>query len=507
MVLSRTLGSSRIEQLRRSSVVYVTVASWAVVFALSMEGVFAGSASPNVTAFAAVLSTILTVLAISKRQDGAARLVLSMVVGLYPAILIYAAQGLPWQTDLHLFSLVALAILVPLCDGRAVVVGCCVALLHHVVLATANPPWGFGGETSMTRVFLHVAALGVGSMVLCFASAQMRRALNYVTELEQRSSGQAERIRETKHTLEAAKAELTAERANLKRVHTDLSDERHTANKKLAARFETSVNTIAHSVASTVRLLHSSAEALKELAEAAVTESNDILGSAQTTSKAVNTVAAGVAELSMSIAEIAANASQQSQLADRANDHSDGGVRAITLLTDQSRTIGEATRAIVRIAERTNLLSLNAAIEAASAGPAGRGFSIVANEVKQLADSAAVSATEIEKFLKGVQSGTLEVELSFRDIDSAVEELSQAARAICIDVESQTQSADTIEHFARSAAGQADAMVERMQNLGSRANKAVLLSDELQRVAAVLSDNMKNLEDSTQRFNAGLKAS
>ena len=105
-----------------------------------------------------------------------------------------------------------------------------------------------------------------------------------------------------------------------------------------------------------------------------------------------------------------------------------------------------------------------------------------------------------------VRDGTLEAERSFVAIDAAIGELGKAAKLIRHDVENQRQSADTIQTFARSAAGEADAMAEQTQALAKRAQAASELSTELDQAALDLAENVRNLEASTRSFTANLKA-
>ena len=232
----------------------------------------------------------------------------------------------------------------------------------------------------------------------------------------------------------------------------------------------------------------------------------EVSESAAAATHAARMVAKGVAELSSSISEIASDVSQQNDLASKATGRSVAGGEAMTGLSKHSDTIGEATRAIVRIAERTNLLSLNAAIEAASAGPAGRGFTIVAQEVKALARQANDAASEIDTFLKGVRSGTREAEVSFEAIDSVITSLAETATAIRWEVESQRKSADAIEDYARSAADDVSVMATRSEKLAGTASAAEKLSNQLDDAAATMLRNVRDLEQSTTQFVANLKA-
>ncbi len=84
-------------------------------------------------------------------------------------------------------------------------------------------------------------------------------------------------------------------------------------------------------------------------------------------------------------------------------------INAIEALSDKSRSIGQIVESINSIARETNLLSLNASIEAARAGEAGRGFSVVAEQIRQLADQSASSAGEIQRIIDDIIRNTGEV--------------------------------------------------------------------------------------------------
>jgi hypothetical protein len=109
-------------------------------------------------------------------------------------------------------------------------------------------------------------------------------------------------------------------------------------------------------------------------------------------------------------------------------------------LAAQGRDIGKVLDVIRAIAEQTNLLALNAAIEAARAGEAGRGFAVVADEVRALAHRTAQSTQEIEKMVAGIQNGTGEAVSSMQQSNQRTQSTLEMARAAGVALEQITQS-------------------------------------------------------------------
>ncbi|NJI25245.1 methyl-accepting chemotaxis protein, partial [Aeromonas veronii] len=115
------------------------------------------------------------------------------------------------------------------------------------------------------------------------------------------------------------------------------------------------------------------------------------------------------------------------------------------------------------IAEQTNLLALNAAIEAARAGEAGRGFAVVADEVRALAHRTAQSTQEIEKMVAGIQSGTGEAVQSMQQSNQRTQSTLEMARAAGVALEQITQSISLINerNLVIASASEEQAQVSR----------------------------------------------
>ncbi len=205
------------------------------------------------------------------------------------------------------------------------------------------------------------------------------------------------------------------------------------------------------------------------LAEASEHQAQEIAGA----SAAVN-------EMAVSIDQVSANAAESSQVAQRSVEIANKGAevvqntirgmdtireqiqdtsKRIKRLGESSQEIGDIVSLINDIADQTNILALNAAIQASMAGDAGRGFAVVADEVQRLAERASAATKQIEALVKTIQTDTNEAVISMENTTSEVVKgarLAEDAGVSLEEIESvSTNLADLIQNISNAARQQA----------------------------------------------------
>ena len=252
-----------------------------------------------------------------------------------------------------------------------------------------------------------------------------------------------------------------------------------------------------------VRVIHGVREAASEAAQA----SNEVTKSGQVVAQDAQEQAACIEETSASLEEISATTRQNAdrakqadglmhealQTADKAAHAMDDLTRSMDAITKSSDQVAAVLKSIDEIAFHTNILALNAAVEAARAGEAGAGFSVVADEVRSLAQRAAEaaqrSANIVEKTISDVKTGVTLVSLThaaFGEVAAKVASGSQVVSQIAASSEEQSRGVANI--------GQAISKIESVtQNNVANAQRTAESATEMARQAQATNHHLEEL--------------
>ncbi len=221
---------------------------------------------------------------------------------------------------------------------------------------------------------------------------------------------------------------------------------------RFADQFEAAVGAIVSNVSSSAVQLEQAAGTLTRTAETTQSLSSQVAGVSEEASSNMQSVATATEELSASVDEIGRQVREfQPDRGSRRGpgEQTDG---RIGKLSRAAQDIGDVVKLITAIAEQTNLLALNATIEAARAGEAGRGFAVVASEVKSLASQTAKATDEISSHIAGMQGATQESVAAIKEIGGTIGQISSIASAIASAVEQQSSATQEIARNVQNVA-------------------------------------------------------
>ena len=221
--------------------------------------------------------------------------------------------------------------------------------------------------------------------------------------------------------------------------------------------FERTIKDLLAEMSGSADHLMKTASAMSDVADRTTTRSRNAVGIAEATATTVGAVAAAAEELSSSVHEVSRRVEYSSSIAERAIGEIAVTEDVVQTLAVSGDRIGEVVHLINSIAAQTNLLALNATIEAARAGDAGRGFAIVAAEVKALAGETTRATEAIASQVGHIQSETQRVVGAIGSIGATIRELTEIAREMSGAMADQDSATREIaENVQRAATGSRD---------------------------------------------------
>ncbi len=235
------------------------------------------------------------------------------------------------------------------------------------------------------------------------------------------------------------------------------------------------------SVASGSTQLSSSSEEITRTMDEQSNRSSQIATSAEEMSQAVIGIARHASDIAQSSSETAGIARKGAAVVNKSVDEArtiadavNGSARVMQSLGEKSKQIGEIVSAINDIADQTNLLALNAAIEAARAGEQGRGFAVVADEVRKLAERTAKATSEISQMIAAIQG----------EVDNAVNAMNQTKEKVTLGLQYSVEAGEQLTAIVQSVTSLQNMVQEIASATEEMSTTTESISGDIQAVAS-----------------------
>ncbi len=278
------------------------------------------------------------------------------------------------------------------------------------------------------------------------------------------------------------------------------------ALRALADQFESGIGSIARELRDATAAMERTARGMTASTAETGSQSESAVRAAEQADAGVQTVAAAAQELSTSIREISAQVARSAAMASEAVTTAKRTGTIVQTLAEDARHIGMVIGLIEQIAAQTNLLALNATIEAARAGDAGRGFGVVAGEVKALAEQTAKATEEIKAQIARIQSATGDAVGAIGEISTAIDKVNEITTTIAAATEEQGAATNEIARSVQQSAGNIRAVTDNIVRLSEAASTANASADLVLSAADGLVRQTGRMEGETSRLLAEVRA-
>lgn len=385
-----------------------------------------------------------------------------------------------------------------------------VAGVSDIGLALSGHVTSVSKRAYYATIFLAVASLVVALMVAWLLSHKVSKPLSTMTktmiglsrgnlDLEVVGLDRHDEVGEMANAIEVFKntakdrVVLEAQQGQERKRQVERAE---TINQ-LVEQFQSTATEIMNTVSDRAEEMHGVATTMTSAAELTSGRAETVSAASIDTSNNVQTVATATKQMASVVSEIAKQMDEATKMSEQAMKSTSETTATVVELTETANNIGNIVGLIQDIAEQTNLLALNATIEAARVGEAGRGFLVVANEVKSLANQTARATDEISNKINEIQTTTSKAASSMDTINSQISNLTSVSVSIASTVEEQHNNTNEISRNIIEVAESAGVVSKDIVDVtaaadqtGSAAKTVLGASSELTEQASVLNETV-----------------
>jgi methyl-accepting chemotaxis protein len=376
-------------------------------------------------------------------------------------------------------------------------------------------------QANATMIAVAIAAVILGLLIAFVIARGIVRPVSGLTSGMKELAGgnfdvvlpgldRSDEIGEMAQAVETFKV-LAAEKAKREAEEKQAEEARQAAQRRaemhrLADQFQAAVGGIVETVSSASTELEAAAGTLTKTAEVTQSLSGAVAAASEQASANVQSVASATEEMTSSVNEISRQVQESAKIANEAVTQARETDGRITALSQAAGRIGDVVKLITAIAEQTNLLALNATIEAARAGEAGRGFAVVASEVKALAAQTSKATEEISTQIAGMQTATQESVGAIKAIGETIGRISQIASGIAAAVEEQGAATQEIARNVGEAAKGTAQVAVNITDVNRGAGETGAASGQVLSSAQSLAGESNRLKLEVDRFLSTVRA-
>ncbi|MCP5396374.1 MAG: methyl-accepting chemotaxis protein [Sphingomonadaceae bacterium] len=372
----------------------------------------------------------------------------------------------------------------------------------------------------VTWIFALLAALlaitvgfgfALGRIVSHDLTAAITRVTNGLTLLakgkqieEITDTERADEVGEMARTLDVFQRASGKYRAMVKERIDERNDQRDLL-RRLADQFDGSINEIVSNVAAASSQLQTTATSLAASADQSAGQIGTVSVAMEEASSGVTAAAAASDEFAMSIGEISRQATHSAELARTVSTTASEADSTISAMYASAIEVGQVVELIQSIAQRTNLLALNASIEAARGGEAGRGFAVVASEVKELAAQTSRATQEVSEQIRTMQQSTDASVTALRNISGQIDQLESTAVSIASAVDQQAVAGQDLARSIDLAANGTDRVAANLAQVREVSLATGSAASQLLQSATSLGEQAAELRSKSQEFLAQVR--